>query len=201
MNQRQARSHRALQRCGARLTPPCGLGIGRSRLPNRGSMFSARLSAVTPTSNSAWHSNGRSTTASCSASRLSRTYRQHAYCCITVPLHGPTTSCVPCAQPRRQPMLPRMTQPAASQRPWALRTHRYPPNQHELHGSHCGLADWVCAQPIPTVTQPTGLHGWTLCRSSKPECPQLRSACSQPCATTELRGCLRSWLQHRQRLT
>ena len=23
-----------MQRCGARLTPPCGLGIGRSRLPN-----------------------------------------------------------------------------------------------------------------------------------------------------------------------
>ena len=49
--------------------------------PNRGSEFSARLSAVTPTSYSAWHSNAKSTTASCSESRLSRTYRQHGYLC------------------------------------------------------------------------------------------------------------------------
>ena len=33
---------------------------------------------------------------------------------------------------------------AASQRSWALRTHRCPPNQHEQHDSRCGLADSVC---------------------------------------------------------
>jgi len=48
---------RALPRCRARLTPPRGSGIGRSRQPNRGSLSSARLSASTPTSNTAWHSN------------------------------------------------------------------------------------------------------------------------------------------------
>ena len=121
----------------------------------------------------------------------------------TVLLHGPTTSCDPCPQPRQQLMLPRMTRPsaAASQRSWALWAHRCPPNQHEQHDSRCGLADSVCEQLIPTATQLTGPLGWTPCRSSKPESPQLRSACSQPYATTELRGCLRCWLQHRQRLT
>ena len=57
-----------------------------------------------------WNSNGKSPTASCSASRLSKTYRQHGYCCTTVLLHGPTTFCVPCPQPRQQHTLPRMTQ-------------------------------------------------------------------------------------------
>jgi len=52
-----------------------------------------------------------------------------------------------------------------------LRTHRCSPNQHKQHGSRCGLADSGCVQPIPTARQPTGLPGWTLCRSSKPPSP------------------------------
>ena len=66
-----------------------------------------------------------------------------------------------------------------------------------------GLADWLCAQPIQTVSDRHAAY-WASWMDTLPGLPNPSAlSCgvpySQLCATTELRGCRRSWLQHRQR--
>ena len=79
-----------------------------------------------------------------------------------------------------------------------MRTHRALPNQHELHRLR-----WVWRtgsarsryRPYQTVTQPTGLRGWTLCRVFQTrvplaaERPTRSFARRQSCAVAVALGC------------